>query len=116
MLARGWLDEVRALAGHVPPEAPAWQAAGYGAWRQHLNGALAFDAARERTVIETRQYAKRQRTWFRHQLAHGRVVRVDPHAPDAWDRVLAWWSHRGGAPRPNVGPVPRHHAPTEERP
>ena len=33
-----------------------------------IAGALPFDAAIERAKIATRQYAKRQATWFRHQL------------------------------------------------
>jgi tRNA dimethylallyltransferase len=45
----------------------------------------------ERVVIETRQYAKRQRTWFRHQLPGEAVTRVDPLAPGALDEALAWW-------------------------
>lgn len=91
MLDAGWLAEVRALAERVPSDAPAWQASGYGAWRAHLAGALSFDAARERVLIETRQYAKRQRTWFRHQLAGASVLRLDPAAPGAADAALAWW-------------------------
>lgn len=92
MLDAGWLDEVRALAASVPPEAPAWQASGYGAWRAHLDGALSFDAARARVVTETRQYAKRQRTWFRHQLASASVLRLDPSVPGAAKAALAWWN------------------------
>jgi tRNA dimethylallyltransferase len=43
-------------------------------------------------IIETRQYAKRQRTWFRHQLAREQVTLLDPCAPDAHARALAWWN------------------------
>ncbi len=97
MLAGGWLDEVRALAGRVPTEAPAWNATGYGVWRAHLDGRVPFAAARERVVVDTRQYAKRQRTWFRHQLAGAAVYRIDPDAPGALDRALAWY-HSGADP------------------
>jgi len=69
MLEHGWLDEVRLLMQSVPHEAIAWKASGYRVMRQHLEGACSLDYARERTIIETRQYAKRQRTWFRHQLS-----------------------------------------------
>ena len=40
------------------------------------------DGRGERVIIETRQYAKRQRTWFRHQLAGDDVTRLDPRDPD----------------------------------
>ncbi len=100
MLAAGWLDEVRALAAAVPADAPAWQSTGYDAWLDHLRGRLSFAAARERVVVATRQYAKRQRTWFRHQLAGADVLRLDPDAPGALDRALAWWraGSRAGHP------------------
>ena len=96
MLAAGWLDEVRALAARVPPGAPAWNAAGYEVLRRHAAGELTLAAARERVVIETRQYAKRQRTWFRHQLPAASVWHVNPDAPGALDAALAWW--RGDPP------------------
>lgn len=91
MVAAGWVDEVRALAARVPAEAPAWKASGYGVLRAHVEGALALEAAVERVVIETRQYAKRQRTWFRHQLPADRVTVLDPGAPGAFAKALAWW-------------------------
>jgi tRNA A37 N6-isopentenylltransferase MiaA len=69
MLERGWLDEVRALMQRVPRDAIAWKASGYRVMRRHLEGEYSLDYARERAIIETRQYAKRQRTWFRHQLS-----------------------------------------------
>lgn len=90
MLAAGWLEEVRGLAGMVPPAAPAWTATGYDALRQVISGAGTITEARERVIVATRQYAKRQRTWFRHQLPAG-TPRLDPGLPDAFERLLAWW-------------------------
>lgn len=95
MLASGWLDEVRRLAATVAADAPAWNAAGYETLRRAAANELALDDARHRVVIETRQYAKRQRTWLRHQLDAERVTRLDPLAPDALDRAERWW--RGDA-------------------
>jgi tRNA A37 N6-isopentenylltransferase MiaA len=83
MWAVGWPDEVRALAEHVPADAPAWQASGYAAMREMVEGRVTQAAARERVIIATRQYAKRQRTWFRHQLSADRVTRLDPGDPGA---------------------------------
>ena len=92
MLANGWLAEVERLVRTVPDDAPAWHATGYDVWRAHLHGALPFAEARNRVVIATRQYAKRQRTWFRHQLGPASVRHIDPTRRDALDVGLAWWS------------------------
>jgi len=91
MLAAGWLDEVRSLAGRVEPDARAWTATGYDVMRRVVIGELTLDRARELVVVATRQYAKRQRTWFRHQLDGERVLRLDPRAPDVFDRAVAWF-------------------------
>jgi tRNA dimethylallyltransferase len=102
MFERGWRDEVRSLMRSVPQDAPAWNASGYGTIRELEQGggggegALTEEDALERVVIETRQYAKRQRTWFRHQLAGEHVTRLDLHEPGSWDRMEAWWNGRSG--------------------
>jgi tRNA dimethylallyltransferase len=92
MLTAGWLDEVRALMTRVPADAAAWQGCGYRALRDVVEGRSSLAAARETILIETRQYAKRQRTWFRHQLAGSDVTIVDPRDPDVHDLVEHWWS------------------------
>lgn len=91
MLAGGWIDEVRALMGQLPDDAPAWKGTGYETLRQHVRGEMSLADARDRVVVDTRQYAKRQRTWFRHQLADADVVRLDPDAPNADAVAAAWW-------------------------
>ena len=91
MMAAGWADEVKALTSTVDESAPAWKASGYGAIRELVNGAISPEQARERVVIETRQYAKRQRTWFRHQLESALMTRVDPHDPAIDAQVNDWW-------------------------
>lgn len=91
MLAGGWVDEVRALSSRVPADAPAWQACGYAAVRDLVLERAAMPDVRSAILVQTRQYAKRQRTWFRHQLAGSAVTRLDPHAPDADAAVEAWW-------------------------
>ena len=92
MFSDGWPEEVERLAAVVPADAPAWNASGYRTVREVVDGRLSTDEARERVIIETRQYAKRQRTWFRHQLAGSDVTPFDPDAPDAVERLSAWWS------------------------
>jgi tRNA dimethylallyltransferase len=92
MLEQGWRDEVRSLMGDVPEAAPAWNATGYRAIRQLELGEISQDEAMEHVIIETRQYAKRQRTWFRHQLEGEQVTRLDPRDPDSARLALAWWN------------------------
>lgn len=91
MLAGGWPDEVRALSTVVPDGAPAWRACGYAAVRAMVEGRVAPRDARATVLVQTRQYAKRQRTWFRHQLPADRATRIDPDDPSVSGRVDAWW-------------------------
>lgn len=66
MFARGLVREVQALlAGGVPETAPPFSALGYAQVLLHLRGEIGLEEAVEKTKIETRQYAKRQMTWFR---------------------------------------------------
>jgi tRNA dimethylallyltransferase len=91
MVSAGWLDEVRFLHRAVPADAPAWNAAGYDAMRAVASGHSDLATARARVIIETRQFAKRQRTWFRNQLAQAVVTRVDPESPGGDLLVERWW-------------------------
>jgi tRNA dimethylallyltransferase len=69
MIAAGALDEVRALhARGLDPRLPAMKAHGVPWLRRHLAGAMPLDDAIEEAKKDTRHYAKRQATWFRHQL------------------------------------------------
>jgi len=90
MLESGWLDEVRELERTVPVSAPAWSGSGYHFLRSAVRGELELDRARSLTVTATRQYAKRQRTWFRHQLPEAYVTRLDPTSSDALERAAEW--------------------------
>jgi tRNA dimethylallyltransferase len=75
----------------VPSDAPAWKASGYAVMREHVEGNLDLASARERIIIETRQYAKRQRTWFRHQLPEADVTHLNPDNPRRADLAREWW-------------------------
>ena len=92
MLDQGWPDEVRMLMRDVPEEAPAWGATGYVAVRRMVRGEIDRRAALEQVVIDTRQYAKRQRTWFRHQLANDQVTRVGGNDERLETIVEGWMS------------------------
>lgn len=91
MIATGWADEVRALVATVPADAPAWNSCGYREIRDWVDGRVSEEAARQAIRISTRQYAKRQRTWFRSQLANeSNVLRLDPRPADAVERADRW--------------------------
>lgn len=91
MLDAGWAEEVRELVGNVPDDAPAWKASGYAMIRDYVMGSADLSSARERIIIETRQYAKRQRTWFRHQLPPAAVTNVNPEDSRAAAIAREWW-------------------------
>ena len=97
MFAAGWHDEVRQLVQDVPEDAPAWNATGYRTIREVVRGTLSMAEAEGRVMIETRQYAKRQRTWFRHQLAGEQVTRLSTGQPDWEARAVAWWNGEEGS-------------------
>jgi tRNA dimethylallyltransferase len=77
MMAAGALDEVRALAARrLDPSLPAMKAHGVPWLIRHLNGEIALAEAVEGGKRDTRQYTKRQATWFRNQLSD--FVWVEP--------------------------------------
>jgi len=76
MMARGAIDEVEALlARNLPQDAPVMRAIGVPEISAYLKGAISRAEAIERGQTATRQYAKRQFTWFRNQ------------APADWQRI-----------------------------
>jgi tRNA dimethylallyltransferase len=69
MLANGALEEVAALAARqLDPLLPAMKAHGVPALIRHLRGEITHEEASKIGRADTRHYAKRQFTWFRHQL------------------------------------------------
>lgn len=79
MFETGAIEEVRALQTRtdIPPDAPVRRAIGVPEIAAYLDGALTHDEALMRAQAATRQYAKRQYTWLRHQ------------PPPAWPRSAA---------------------------
>lgn len=79
MIESGILEEVKALdalieSGTVPKDAPITNALGFKPLQASLRGALPLDEAITQAKTETRQYAKRQVTWFRHQLTADEII------------------------------------------
>lgn len=69
MVDKGALDEVRELlALKLDPALPAMKAIGVPELAAHVRGETALETALQLAAISTRQYAKRQSTWFRNQL------------------------------------------------
>ncbi len=69
MMAAGALDEARAMYPNWDPDLQSSKAIGARWMIAHIEGQMPKDEVRERTIVATRQYAKRQRTWFRSNMA-----------------------------------------------
>ena len=97
MLRRGLIEEVAAvLAEGHPPNAPGLDGIGVREAVEYLHGHRPRETVAEAITVGSRQYAKRQQTWFRHQL-WGDVVTLDATRPpeklaseiaDLWEKRL----------------------------
>ena len=85
MLATGLLDELAAvLAFGVPADAPGLQAIGCGDFIRLLRGEVSRAEALAAFIHRTRQYAKRQMTWFRNRYRGARTLEIAPEeTPEA---------------------------------
>lgn len=68
MMADGALDEARAEAAHWDPARPSSRAIGAPELMAHLQGQISLPQAVEAAKLASRQYAKRQRSWFRSRM------------------------------------------------
>ncbi|EIE52586.1 tRNA delta(2)-isopentenylpyrophosphate transferase [Citreicella sp. 357] len=68
MLAAGALDEARANLDGWSPDLPSAKAIGAAELIAHLRGEMSLETAARRATILTRQFAKRQRSWFRARM------------------------------------------------
>ncbi|WP_417670066.1 tRNA (adenosine(37)-N6)-dimethylallyltransferase MiaA [Roseibium sp.] len=88
MLSDAGIAEVEALlALNLPDSLPAMRAIGVKEVAAHLRGEMDLAEAAEKLTISTRQYAKRQETWFRNQM--GDWPRYDPSAQSAQELAAA---------------------------
>jgi tRNA dimethylallyltransferase len=92
MLKAGALEEVERLAARkLDPLLPAMKAHGVPALIRHIRGEITLDEAAVIGRADTRHYAKRQFTWFRHQLPEFEWVK--PEAAGGWlSTVIPGWS------------------------
>ncbi|WP_017326174.1 tRNA (adenosine(37)-N6)-dimethylallyltransferase MiaA [Synechococcus sp. PCC 7336] len=79
MLAVGWLEEVQHLQQQYGRDLPLLQTLGYRELGQYLAGHWSLERARLEIVKHTRQFAKRQMTWFRRTP---NLIWLDCDAPD----------------------------------
>jgi len=83
MLKTGALEEVERLAARrLDPLLPAMKAHGVPPLIRYLKGELTLGEAAQIGRADTRQYAKRQFTWFRHQLPE--FAWVKPEEARGW--------------------------------
>ncbi len=91
MLARGWLAEVESLvADGYDEHHKAMRSLGYKQLVDVVKGRTGLAAAREDILKATWQYARRQRTYFRHQLPAADVVHIPESGSMPWDKVQAF--------------------------
>ena len=70
MLEDGALDEARAALPFWQAERPWARAIGAKELVAYLRGEISLEMARDQAILASRQYAKRQRTWFRTRMAN----------------------------------------------
>lgn len=89
MLEAGVLDEVAALAARdLAPALPLMKAVGFREFAAHLRGEMSRADALAAAQQQTRNYAKRQTTWMRGQMAGWpRIAEIDPDRQ--WRQFLA---------------------------
>ena len=68
MVSGGALDEARANLPGWSPDLPSAKAIGAAELMAHLRGEITLDDAIDRATVLTRQFAKRQRSWFRARM------------------------------------------------
>jgi tRNA dimethylallyltransferase len=84
MIADGLVAEVEYLCQKYGAELPLLNTLGYQEIKQYLAGEISLDEAKELTILHTRQFAKRQRTWFR---AVAEIQWFDADSPDLLEQV-----------------------------
>ncbi|MDZ8186601.1 MAG: tRNA (adenosine(37)-N6)-dimethylallyltransferase MiaA [Nostoc sp. ChiSLP02] len=84
MIANGLVAEVEYLCQKYGADLPLLNTLGYQEIKQYLAGDISLDEAKELTILHTRQFAKRQRTWFR---AYSQIEWFDADDPELLEKV-----------------------------
>jgi tRNA dimethylallyltransferase len=92
MLAQGWVEEVTHLMQTYGPTLPLLQTLGYAELQQYLLGSISLAEATAQIILHTRQFAKRQRTWFRSDPTVRWFDADSPHlSQDVWALIEAFF-------------------------
>jgi tRNA dimethylallyltransferase len=84
MIADGLVTEVENLCQKYGADLSLLNTLGYQEIKQYLAGDISLEAAKELMVLHTRQFAKRQRTWFR---SYPQIECFDADSPDLLEQV-----------------------------
>jgi tRNA dimethylallyltransferase len=90
MMELGFLAEVEQLCGKYGMNLPLLDTLGYREMKHYVSGNCSIDEAIAQTILQTRQFAKRQRTWFR------QVPEIEWFDADRIDLIDAVWQHIKG--------------------
>jgi len=94
MLQKGLLDEIQSIEQQYGQDLPLLETLGYREFRQYLGQKCSLEEAIEQTVLRTRQFAKRQTTWFK---ANPHILWLDiahytfKQLADAAERSISSW-------------------------
>lgn len=95
MIDMGLVAEVTHLAEKYGADLPLLQTLGYAEMLPYIQGNTSLEAAIEAIILHTRQFAKRQRTWFRNRA---KVQWFDVNAATVVDQVWDWLTQTPLAP------------------
>ena len=87
MVELGFVNEVEFLCQKYGADLPLMKTLGYQEMTQYLAGEISLAEAKQLTVRHTRQFAKRQRTWFR---SDNTIQWFDSNHPQLVDQVWQW--------------------------
>ncbi len=95
MMDAGLLDEVRRLLERYPASSPGLRSVGYAQLVAHLGGEMSLAQAVDEAKRSTRHLARRQLTWFRHQLPET-TVWLDAGRPrdELAEEIVRRWRER----------------------
>lgn len=93
MLQSGLIKEVEMIYSLYGEKEylPALRGIGYKEYFPYLRGEISLEEAKERHLIGTRQYAKRQRTWGRNQYPHANFIQADLSLEEKIKQIEDHW-------------------------
>lgn len=89
MFENGWVEEVVELSKQVPPEAFAWKSIGYREILEMVKGQISKEECLSVVQQETRRFAKRQLTWFRHQVKATEINLEEKNTKAAQEEIIS---------------------------